>query len=121
MQSLLAPDYGLSYRAGNPVDWMHDGVCEQVDPDLFFEREDSPATANARLLCEDCPVRAVCRDYALRQPNLHGVWGGTTRSERWIMRRVYLTTEELDAVEAAERAIEEAEVVELPETDLVAA
>jgi len=52
------------------------------DPELFFGPDDeTPAAraarvAEARAVCEDCPVRLACLAYALRTRQAHGVWGG---------------------------------------------
>ena len=53
---------------------------------MFF-----PATpqeeAEAVALCATCPVRAQCLEYALRNKESHGIWGGTTPEERRRIRR----------------------------------
>jgi WhiB family transcriptional regulator, redox-sensing transcriptional regulator len=53
---------------------------------MFF-----PATpqeeAEALALCATCPVRAQCLEYALRNKESHGIWGGTTPEERRRIRR----------------------------------
>ncbi len=50
-----------------------------------------PATADeeaeALALCATCPVRTECLQYALRNSENHGIWGGTTPEERRRMRR----------------------------------
>jgi WhiB family transcriptional regulator, redox-sensing transcriptional regulator len=38
-------------------------------------------------LCESCAVRAECLAAALADPNLLGLWGGTTGTERRALRR----------------------------------
>lgn len=40
-------------------------------------------------VCQACPVRQACLDYALSQPpsNDHGVWGGTTHLQRRRLRK----------------------------------
>ncbi len=43
--------------------------------------------AKAQALCEGCPVRQDCLEVALGDPDLMGLWGGTTESERREMRR----------------------------------
>jgi WhiB family redox-sensing transcriptional regulator len=48
----------------------------------------SPAEeAEALALCATCPVRAQCLEYALRNKETHGIWGGTTADQRRRMRR----------------------------------
>lgn len=41
----------------------------------------------AKETCLSCPVRRECLEYALADPEVVGVWGGTTEGERWAMRR----------------------------------
>jgi WhiB family redox-sensing transcriptional regulator len=43
----------------------------------------------AREVCEDCPVRDTCLDYALRLPSLpkSGIWAGHTASEIAAVKR----------------------------------
>jgi WhiB family redox-sensing transcriptional regulator len=68
--------------------WMLDGACSgKSDPAIFYpEKGQSPARAKA--LCESCPVRARCLEYALALPGWEdwGVWGGTTETQRRVMR-----------------------------------
>jgi WhiB family redox-sensing transcriptional regulator len=49
--------------------------CRFVDPEVFFA--ESPVDVeNAKALCQDCPVRAVCLAGALERREPWGVWGG---------------------------------------------
>ena len=49
--------------------------CRVQDPDLWFA--ESPAKLEqAKLLCQDCPVRAACLAGALERAEPWGVWGG---------------------------------------------
>ena len=49
--------------------------CRLVDPEVFFA--ESPVDVeNAKALCQDCPVRAVCLAGALERREPWGVWGG---------------------------------------------
>ncbi|QIY95865.2 WhiB family transcriptional regulator [Streptomyces sp. S1D4-11] len=41
----------------------------------------------ARELCAGCGHLDACRVYGLENPELYGVWGGTTRRERQALRR----------------------------------
>ena len=66
--------------------WMEDGACRQVDPDSFFPNSgDNPR--RAKEVCGNCPVLARCFAYALADPTIYGVWGGTTLTERKAIRR----------------------------------
>ncbi|HEY0717283.1 MAG TPA: WhiB family transcriptional regulator [Streptosporangiaceae bacterium] len=65
---------------------MEQSACRTVEPDLFFPisgkgRSQSDA-ARARRICQSCPVRAACLDYALATHQSDGIWGGLTTDER---------------------------------------
>jgi hypothetical protein len=60
--------------------------CEQL-PDVFFPQEIDKKSqlmveGIAKNICEKCPVKVQCRDYAL-STRVTGIWGGTTESERY--------------------------------------
>lgn len=64
-------------------DWVRDGSCAQVDPDLWFpEHGTGVSTKFAVAICQACPVRAECLDYSIRAREEFGVWGGMTPRER---------------------------------------
>jgi len=73
-------------------------LCAQTDPELFFPRENydqngkfiSAAYANlngAKELCNQCPYKIACFAYAMEQPYIDGIWGGTTEADRRNMHR----------------------------------
>ena len=69
--------------------WQRRAKCRGVGVALFFpERGESPAKAKA--LCDECPVRAECLDYALGRPEKFGVWGGTSDRQRRRLRSASL-------------------------------
>ena len=72
---------------GKSTEWMVDGLCRQVDPDLFFPESGANITNAARKVCEACPVQEECLDYALDHPGITGMWGGMTEGQRALMRR----------------------------------
>ena len=61
--------------------WKRDGLCAQTDPELFFPEKGGSVDA-ARSVCRACPVRTECLDHALDNPDLDGVWGGTSPRQR---------------------------------------
>lgn len=62
-------------------EWMADGLCAQVDPELFFpEKGGSPV--EAKQVCDRCAVRAECLEAALARRERYGVWGGMSERER---------------------------------------
>jgi hypothetical protein len=40
----------------------------------------------AKKVCSECSVAATCLSYALDNPDMQGIWGGTTEGERRKMR-----------------------------------
>lgn len=69
----------------NPEPWTADALCAETDPDLFFSAHKYD-TDIARRICAACPVATACRDYALADTELRGVWGGTDRRQRTRLR-----------------------------------
>lgn len=66
--------------------WMSDGACIDHDPEMFFP-EQGGTTRPAKAICDLCPVKAECLDYALRWRIKFGVWGGATTLERSKMKK----------------------------------
>lgn len=63
------------------TDWMAQGNCADKPPSLFFP-SDGVGVEVAKRVCADCPVKAMCLEYALDNRIDHGVWGGTSERER---------------------------------------
>lgn len=61
--------------------WRRDAACAESDPELFFATDDE-VVARAKRVCAACPVRTACLETALRQHEMHGVWGGMAETER---------------------------------------
>jgi len=63
--------------------------CLDADTDLFFgppgiePRIDRiRRESEAKALCRECPAILACRQYALEQGEVYGVWGGLGEQER---------------------------------------
>lgn len=74
-------------------EWMHDALCAQTDPEIFFP-DKGGSTREAKGVCARCPVAAECLDYALSDeqtsytsPFYFGIWGGTSERERRTIRK----------------------------------
>ncbi|HEY1920487.1 MAG TPA: WhiB family transcriptional regulator [Streptosporangiaceae bacterium] len=69
---------------------MSSGACRAENPELFFPTAAAgpvPAQVRtAKAVCGRCPVQATCLSYALTTGQDDGIWGGTTREERWPLR-----------------------------------
>jgi WhiB family redox-sensing transcriptional regulator len=82
-------------RLPGPMDhawqWQRLGSCRGMDSAVFFhpdgERNPSRArrTAQAKEVCQRCPVIDMCREFALETREPFGVWGGLAESERRII------------------------------------
>jgi WhiB family redox-sensing transcriptional regulator len=74
-----------------------DPACANVDPELFFPQEIEVGNnrimsvygdiATAKSICNTCPLKAPCLEYALNNSEV-GVWGGTTEHQRDDLRRI---------------------------------
>lgn len=65
-----------------PPPWTVDAPCTDDDPELWFT-DTGPAAAIALSVCDTCPVRRQCLDYALHLGEVwHGIWGGLTPAQR---------------------------------------
>jgi WhiB family transcriptional regulator, redox-sensing transcriptional regulator len=68
----------LADAAGDPMDWRDGAACRHRDPELFFpEGTAGPALLQAdqaKRVCQCCPVRALCLDFALRHGLGFGIW-----------------------------------------------
>ena len=66
--------------------WQDLANCLGVDPDLFFP-ERGASTREAKEVCRGCVVREDCLEYALRNGEKFGIWGGMSERERRRIRR----------------------------------
>jgi WhiB family redox-sensing transcriptional regulator len=68
------------------TDWRAAGACLAADPDLFFPlgagTAAAPDTSRALRICDECPVKEQCLEFAMRTHEAEGIWGGTTPEER---------------------------------------
>ncbi|MFC4335828.1 WhiB family transcriptional regulator [Salininema proteolyticum] len=73
------------------MDWRHEAICRDEDPELFFPIGDSgPALSQVELaksVCNRCPVRESCLEWALATGQDAGVWGGLSELERRALKQ----------------------------------
>ena len=67
------------------MNWQDRALCAETDPEVFFP-DKGESTRPAKRVCFACEVRAECLGYALDDPSLLGVWGGTSYKERILLR-----------------------------------
>ncbi len=66
--------------------WQNYANCLGVDPDLFFP-ERGASTREAKEVCRGCVVQDECLEFALRNGEKFGIWGGKSERERRRVRR----------------------------------
>ena len=71
------------------IGWQYDASCGGEDSELFFapnfcerKEEKDGRELRAKAICARCPVREECLEYALRNREPHGIWGGLNEVER---------------------------------------
>jgi len=63
-----------------------EGLCANEDPGLFVsDIEEEKSYRLAKAICQNCPIKVPCFDYAM-EVSPYGVWGGTTEYERTRMK-----------------------------------
>lgn len=58
-------------------DWHQHAACRGMNPNLFFPGRGEPIT-NARHVCNGCPVKQQCLDFAITNGETIGIFGGTS-------------------------------------------
>jgi WhiB family redox-sensing transcriptional regulator len=65
--------------------WQRQAACKGMDTELFFGgRGDNRSHAEAKAVCDTCPVINECAEYGLWEHD--GVWGGTSERQRRRLR-----------------------------------
>lgn len=69
--------------------WRSQAACRGLDSEIFFpDPDDFEAQEIAKAICDRCPVREACLEYALGLREREGIWGATTeRDRRRILRQ----------------------------------
>jgi len=67
-------------------EWMASGLCGQIGiPDRFYPSGGD--TREVQKICEACPVRTECLQWALDNDERFGIWGGVGEKARRRMKR----------------------------------
>jgi len=86
--SILASSLAL---ANASYGWRQQAICRDTDPDLFFPVGTTGQALvqieRAREVCNQCPVKRDCLEFALETNQDSGIWGGTSEEERRAIRR----------------------------------
>jgi WhiB family redox-sensing transcriptional regulator len=69
--------------------WQLHAACRGPESELFYppayaetRMDRDSREAQAKAICNGCPVQAPCLELALRIREPHGIWGGLNESER---------------------------------------
>lgn len=80
---------------GDRWNWMRDPArgCRDLPTNMFFppgatEDDEAPyPPPDVMAICEHCPVRAACLDWALKTGQRFGVWGGLSGYQRSLINQ----------------------------------
>lgn len=75
------------------LEWMQSGLCKGSPAKIFFQY-DVVRDRLAKAICQGCPVREPCLQYALDNDET-GVWGGTNDKDRDRLRRTIYVRQSL--------------------------
>jgi len=72
------------------IDKHGEPVCAQTDPEIWFP-DKGEAVAAAKKLCNTCPLKEICLEFAITNQETYGVWGGLGAKARYkLAKRRYL-------------------------------
>jgi len=73
-----------------PPAWAQRAACHGSSLDFYVDASkvrNRPAVEEAKEVCRGCAVREDCLQYALRNGEKFGIWGGLSERERSTLRR----------------------------------
>lgn len=62
--------------------WSKQAACAKYDPDDWFADNATTRRFAAEVCRDECPVRAECLAYALKNRIPSGIWGGLSEEQR---------------------------------------
>jgi WhiB family redox-sensing transcriptional regulator len=75
------------------MQWLNESRCLTEDPELFFPVGNTGPAAEqieqAKAVCRECTVSSQCLEYAIKENQDSGVWGGLSEDERKSLKRKY--------------------------------
>lgn len=76
--------------------WRSKGLCVTEKISIDFFTDDKYETSLAKSICKRCIVADQCLQFAVKNEEKHGIWGGFTSRERNKLTRsmINLTKEE---------------------------
>lgn len=83
----ISKDARMAYgRLAEAVEEHGEPVCAQTDPEQWFP-EKGGSNAYAKAMCNDCPLKDPCLQFALLNNEIYGIWGGVAPRARQQMAR----------------------------------
>lgn len=82
---MLSPPAEMTALLKRPT-WHAKAACRGLAIDTFFTGS-TKVRDNSIEICRGCPVKSECLNFALEDPTLKGVWGGTSARQRAVLRR----------------------------------
>ncbi len=77
------------------MEWATSAACRGAHREAFFppnsiERREERLEREsvAKRICAGCAVQDACLELALRNHEIHGIWGGLNEEERRVLLRV---------------------------------
>ena len=94
----------MSRDNDRPEAWMDDAECTQYPPDMWFPNIGDKHTADkANGICDGCPVKMQCLEYAMRHGFDEGIFGGMNGRARQVLRQKSGVRQAVTDAERAER------------------
>ena len=70
-------------------DWRDGAACAEINGDLWFpEKGEAQVAARAVKVCNTCPVKKQCLNFAIENEIRDGIFGGKSAEARRYLRRV---------------------------------
>jgi WhiB family redox-sensing transcriptional regulator len=91
MAVVLSPPKGGHALSAQRVEesWQVRASCRGPQASVFFpppqferKEEKLDRESRAKAICQSCPVKRECLDYAVAIREVHGIWGGLNENER---------------------------------------
>ena len=104
LEAFVALTADSSTHLAIPRDWRDVAACRDTDPDLFFPVGTTGNAAQqiraAKAVCDLCPAKEPCLQFAIENNQDSGVWGGTAEDERRVLRRAWVKARKAATVPA---------------------
>ena len=77
--------------------WRERAACLGEDNDLWFDADDYQKVKQAIAICQTCPVKTDCLEYAVETKPKYGIFGGLRPAQiRRVIRERHSETQRLD-------------------------